>query len=466
MDKIIEKLLKAEKEAAKDSADKAAVAVASSRVNDTFDPTMNQQIRGDEWYFYNVAAVNQGKNQFKRKWGNRPLEDNWNREVKSMMSYIGAEGNQQQSTETTDSAAAKNPRNDPHRPEYYLWQIPKTDKDKQQANQQIADAMYDMGDIFYTKIMDISSADKTYREFQSRFPKDERKAETYYIEYRINGTLNKPDEQAAFRDRLIREYPTSRYAMMLANPNYAANLQKMQQVQNDMYRETYDMYIDGNYNGVKQNYDKMLRDYPLSEHLPRFALLSALSSAKLGQYAASEAELDSIVAKYPESDITPISKDILALIKQGHKQVAQTGTDDINGRRRQEAQTELAAIQGQSDSLSISTGERHDIIFVPKTNDKKILNTMLYDIAVYNFNKFMVKDFDFDIRKVGNKELIIVSGMESLEEAKWYKNIILTDKRFAGKNNLKNFNLVIVQEADLAKINADTLHNYIDNQDK
>ena len=91
---------------------------------------------------------------------------------------------------------------------------------------------------------------------------------------------------------------------------------------------------------------------------------------------------------------------------------------------------------------------------------------MLYDIAVYNFNKFMVKDFDFDIRKVGNKELIIVSGMESLEEAKWYKNIILTDKRFAGKNILKNFNLVIVQEADLAKINADTLHNYIDNQDK
>ena len=210
----------------------------------------------------------------------------------------------------------------------------------------------------------------------------------------------------------------------------------------------------------------MLRDYPLSEHLPRSALLSALSSAKLGQYAASEAELDSIVAKYPESDITPISKDILALIKQGRKQVAQTGTDNINGRRRQEAQTELAAIQGQSDSLSISTGERHDIIFVPKTNDKKILNTMLYDIAVYDFNKFMVKDFDFDIRKVGNKELIIVSGMESLEEAKWYKNIILTDKRFAGKNNLKNFNLVIVQEADLAKINADTLHNYIDNQDK
>ena len=34
---------------------------------------------------------------------------------------------------------------------------------------------------------------------------------------------------------------------------------------------------------------------------------------------------------------------------------------------------------------------------------------MLYDIAVYNFNKFMVKDFDFDIHKVDNKELIIVS---------------------------------------------------------
>ena len=85
----------------------------------------------------------------------------------------------------------------------------------------------------------------------------------------------------------------------------------------------------------------------------------------------------------------------------------------------------------------------------------------------YKFNdkmKALISKKDFIINIIERKTRFLI--MESLEEAKWYKNIILTDKRFAGKNNLKNFNLVIVQEADLAKINADTLHNYIDNQDK
>ena len=38
----------------------------------------NEQVTGN-WYFYNPVTIALGKNDFKRKWGRRKLEDNWSR---------------------------------------------------------------------------------------------------------------------------------------------------------------------------------------------------------------------------------------------------------------------------------------------------------------------------------------------------------------------------------------------------
>lgn len=461
INKVIDDLIAAEKLAAKDSADKAALDVAE-RYSPSFDPIMNQQIKGgNDWYFYNTASISQGKNDFRRKWGNRPLEDNWNRETKTMAMTTNR-NEWQTNTQSNDSTSNSKTENDPHKPEYYLAQIPKTEEDRKIANEQIATALYNMGGIFHTKINDIQSADNTYREFQRRFPKDERKAEIYYFEYQINGQLNKPEEQALFRNKLISEYPDSKYAMMLSNPNYAENMQKMLQIQDNLYQETYDAYTNGNYVKVKQNYNRILQDFPMSEYLPKFAFVNALAAAKSGHKGIFEAALDTIITKYPEADVTPISKDILALIRQGREQVAQAGSDNINERRTQEAQIEIAEMKQKTVGYDVKLAERQNIILVPVANDKNMLNSMIYDIAVYNFNKFIVKDFDLDTRKVGTKDIIIISGIESVEEGEWYRNLLLTDGRFPGKNNIKNFNLIMVSDIDLVKINSeDILESYL-----
>ena len=39
----------------------------------------SQGNRGGDWYFYNPVTIALGKNDFKRKWGRRKLEDNWRR---------------------------------------------------------------------------------------------------------------------------------------------------------------------------------------------------------------------------------------------------------------------------------------------------------------------------------------------------------------------------------------------------
>ena len=50
--------------------------------------------------FYNPVTIALGKNDFKRKWGRRKLEDNWRRQNKSMVEFnslnedLAAEGEQ------------------------------------------------------------------------------------------------------------------------------------------------------------------------------------------------------------------------------------------------------------------------------------------------------------------------------------------------------------------------------------
>ena len=44
-----------------------------------------EDTKSGKWYFYNVQAVGFGEQEFKRIWGNRPLEDNWRLSDKSQL---------------------------------------------------------------------------------------------------------------------------------------------------------------------------------------------------------------------------------------------------------------------------------------------------------------------------------------------------------------------------------------------
>ena len=234
-------------------------------------------------------------------------------------------------------------------------------------------------------------------------------------------------------------------------------------VQDSLYRTTYEAYIGGKLQKVRDNYTSMNQQFPMSEHLPKFAFLDALSAAKLGLKDTMESRLDTIILKYPDSEVTPISKDILALVRQGRKQQAATQvTENINERRSQEAKNEIDSIKKDVEKFSNNIAERHNILLIPTKADKKIMNDILYDLAAYNFNKFMVKDFDFDILKLGRKEILLISGMDSLEESNWYKRLIETDSNFAGKNLLSNFDIVIISDTNLSQIKTEeNLSNYL-----
>ena len=90
IDKVIEALKKQEKEEARKAMQ--AEMAANMPKTPTATPTLPTGNRGAQagasgqtgtWYFYNPSVVAQGKRQFQRTWGKRPLEDNWRRSHKN-----------------------------------------------------------------------------------------------------------------------------------------------------------------------------------------------------------------------------------------------------------------------------------------------------------------------------------------------------------------------------------------------
>lgn len=75
----------------------------------------------------------------------------------------------------------------------------------------------------------------------------------------------------------------------------------------------------------------------------------------------------------------------------------------------------------------------------------------------------MVKDFDFDVLKLGKRQILVVSGMESLEECNWYRQLLTTDNNFAGRRLLNNFVIVSISNSSLLQIETEeNLEKYLE----
>ena len=455
VEKIIEEVKKEEEEAAR-----LAKEAETKGFEESTRPSMSMPTLGGakDWYFYNQQLKTQGAQQFKQKWGKRVLEDNWRRANKvstapSMDEGLGTEN--EELDENGEPIAVDEPKADDgvpahHKPEYYLSQIPKDSADIAASNVAIADALYAMAVIYDEKLNDLPMSLETYQEFQRRFAKDSRELEGYYSSYRICGKLENNEEQEAYRQRIITEYPESKYAAVLSQPDYLERTKEMLALQDSLYADTYLAYSKGNFNTVFANYDNMAKNYSMSSLMPKFAFLNALSIGKTQPEEPFYQALTELVEKYPQADVTPMCKDILALMSQGREAQQGTTHGSILEKREELAQEEMVDEELKNATFSSEKKTPHYLLLIPR-NENVNLNSLLYDLAAFNFTKFMVKDYDLAKRSVGGVTYIAV-GTESFEETEWYERTMLAEPTLQGRITLDQVERIIISDENLKLI--------------
>ncbi len=462
IEKVIEQVIADEKEAEELAAAAAKKASTLNRraanQNSMMPPMGLGATQNRDWYFYNDNLKQKGNAQFQQRWGKRKIEDNWRRSVKTSSSFDSEDGDagsgDGQIAGTSNNTLSKGSINgtvDNKDPLFYMAQIPKTEEDIEASNEEIAAALYKLGEVYSTQLEDAEAGLAAYEDFVMRFPGDTLLIEVYYACYRLCGQLEDFDKQEQYKQLIINNYPNSTYAMMLSRPDYVDRMKAMFAEQDSIYEYTYELYARGDFGGVRAKYVMMQEKYPLSELMPKFALLNALCIGRTKQDVEMFNALTEITEKYPNSDVAPMCKDILALMNQG--QQAQKGAQSTNltNKRQQEQQTQVVDSTEVLEYVYEETAD-YEFHIIPKNGSDTVLNTLLYNVALFNFTKFLVKNYDIAKETIDGHKSICIKGMTTHKEAMWYESMLLAEPMLQGLITLDVCERLIITGDNAKKI--------------
>lgn len=466
LDKVIENIIaevirqeeeakKAEEEAALMAQREEALGAAQAKGPQMNTPSaMNT---GDKsWYFYNTQLVAQGKKDFQQKWGRRKLEDNWRRANKSVLADETYEGvnydDDEEEDMSTDSIASDSTAmalpdslvTDPHDPMYYKQQIPFTEEQMIESNAILQEALFSAGIIYKDKLEDFRLAERTLRRLNTQFPDFDRTDEVYYNMYLMYSRWRRWDEAERYRQLLLTEYPYSDYTLTINDPDFATNAIYGKHIEDSLYAATYSAYMEGRHGEVESNVTLSGEKYPLGIHRPKFMFLNAMSDLQQGDQSSFLSQLKEIVGKYPQNEISELA----GLIAQGMQEgrLLTSGTLGSIWSRRL-ASTEEAIV---ADSLRqpFSSERYAPFRFVIAYEEGTVNeNQLLFEVARYNFSKFMVRNFDISTSKQGGIGMLHVIGLASFDEAYQYMHRLYADPEMAVK--LSGLRALLITDANL-----------------
>ena len=459
IDNLIAEVIRQEEEAKKAEEEAALMAQREEALGAAHanGPQMNtpQMSTGDNsWYFYNTQLVEQGKKDFQQKWGRRKLEDNWRRANKSVLAEETTEGfNYDEEGElpadslAADTAAVALPDSlvtDPHDRMYYLQQIPFTEEQLMESNTILQEALFNASIIYKDKLEDFTLAENTFNRINSQFPDFDRTDEVYYNMFLMYSRWQRWDDAERYRALLTEQYPYSDYTLTINDPDFMTSAIHGKHIEDSLYAATYMAYMDGIFSEVEANAALSSEKYPLGVHRPKFMFLGAMSRLQQGDQSGFLEELKEVASKYPENEISELA----GLIAQGMKEGRLLGSGSLGNiwSRR------LASVEGESvaDSLRPAfSAERYApfrFVLAYETgtvND----NQLLFEIARYNFSKFMVRNFDISTTRQEGISMLHVTGLTSFDEAYQYMHRLYADPTMATK--LSGLRVLIISDENL-----------------
>ena len=431
VDQIIADLIEAEKADSIRQADEAR-ALAHGDTEPRSVNTANMLGGGGtqtgEWYFYNPQLMKQGQQEWHRRWGNRPLEDNWRRQNKQVTATSQDDMAEQEldSLSLASDSTLRQPsmETDIHKPEYYLQQIPRTEQDYIVSDSLWREAMIALYYIYRDRLMDQPLTDETIRALDERF-----------------GTH--PSVLAIHEEEQLRE--------LRHDQAYIARMQHILAEQDSLYAATYDAYKHGRYAEVKAQV-AAIKTQMINDHwslAPRFLFLNAVSVARTEGQEAFIAALQDLVENYGETELGSMAKDMLAMMGQGRESQTGDGTSNLAELRGQV--TDPSNQTDTADSVQVWSEDREQpsvVLLIMPTADEQALNELLYEVALFNFSQFLIRDFDLQKMPVfGEGCALRVSGFADLDEAEWWVGLVQRNTEM--QTILQNIQIRAVTEVNL-----------------
>ncbi len=387
-----------------------------------------------KWYFYNQAALTFGRTEFRRRWGDRKLEDNWRRSNKTRSTNAQLYGTVDESAVVKEDTGKT--EIDYKKPEFYLKNLPLTDSLKAVSNDKISNALLNAGKAYAERIADPEKATETFESLATRYPDSELVAEAYYNIYRINKDINNAKAET-YRQRLLDKFPTSEFAMILSDPAYYEKKLADLKMSENLYQEAYGAYTSERFRDAITMIDNALIKFPKDQLAPKFMLLRAYSTAPLSDERGFKEELSSLIKTWPESVESKKAAEIIAFLNQKVPEL------------KVEEDKKIASVLYVAD-----TTENHRFAVVI-TDPAFNINLATFDVISYNIDNYTNNNYRTEGTLIDNRFIIItVSGFKNYTQALDYFKAFRLDQVVRNPSGTKMLTFTI-SESNLKVLNND-----------
>jgi outer membrane protein assembly factor BamD (BamD/ComL family) len=352
-----------------------------------------------KWYFYNMTALTFGRTEFRRRWGDRKLEDNWRRANRTRVNFSTAGNPNEPDKESADTVAAEN---DNKNPAFYLKNLPLSDSLIEFSNGFIENAMLIAGKVYAERIPDPGKATEILETLLSRFPNGELAPEALYTLYNINKVENKTKSEQ-FRQMLLQKYPDDEFARILSDPEYYEKKVAESKLAERTYNQAYTAYTEEKFNDAILISQEGLRMYPENALAPKFSLLHAYSTGRISDERTFKEELSELTKKWPGTAESNRASEIIAYLNQKMPEL------------KIEEDIKIATEIYVADTTS-----KHVFLLVI-TDPAFNMNQASFDVISYNIDNYTNKNFKTEAILVDNKFIqIAVSGFPDFTQAMNY----------------------------------------------
>ncbi len=397
---------------------------------DTFGD--NQGGGGSGWYFGNPASVSIGRDEFLKKWGQRPLEDNWRRSLKTANQSSNPDGVPLDNTNLPSDATANSPKEAfdvEAEVEARMQQLPFTEAEQRIAHEQLESAYYNLGKIYSFDLADTTNSINSFNKLIEDYSETEHKPETLYLLYLLYKGIDDAENVTRIRTMLLAEFPNSTYAKLVINPKYNEPSNEDVEALKAIYTKAYKMYELEQYSDANYKLDSGINQFQESAYTPWLKLLKVLIVGRTQDISKYKLELSKFIEQHPDHEISPYAVKLLSTADEFEKSekrkkgvsfvkyfeqehyfvitfYTESGLNDkINEELKHFNETDFANLELGTGSLQLS--DLHSLILVnglggleaASNYAKKIQrsNIMFKDIDTSQYKTFIITKDNFQI---------------------------------------------------------------------
>lgn len=269
--------------------------------------SINEDSSKGDWYFYNIQTVGFGSQEFKRIWGNRPLEDNWRLSDKTKINFPGFLPQEDEvvigvvnNSEVMELA-------------YYLDRIPSNNKTIDSLKNNRDNAYFKLGIIYKEQFKEINLAKNRLEKLLSFNPDVAYALPAKYHLYKIYSVENS-EKATSFKNDIISNYPNSNYAKIILNPADALGSNDANLAENEYVLVFYD-YKDENFDIVIKKSSEAILKFQGDPIIPKFELLKAYAIGKKEGILAFKEALNFVAMNYPNTEEGKKALEVIETIK-------------------------------------------------------------------------------------------------------------------------------------------------------